>query len=57
VAGAPAAEPVVRDAADLAALVAERQATGLSRRDAVDAVAAEVGLPRREVYAAALGNR
>jgi 16S rRNA (cytidine1402-2'-O)-methyltransferase len=57
VAGAPAAEPVVRDAADLAALVAERQATGLSRRDAVDAVAAEVGLPRREVYAAALGTR
>jgi 16S rRNA (cytidine1402-2'-O)-methyltransferase len=57
VAGAPAAEPVIRDAADLAALVAERQATGLSRRDAVDAVAAEVGLPRREVYAAALGNR
>ncbi|BCJ32935.1 ribosomal RNA small subunit methyltransferase I [Actinocatenispora thailandica] len=57
VAGAPAAEPVSRDAADLAALVAERQAAGASRRDAVDAVAAELGLPRREVYAAALGTR
>lgn len=58
VAGAPVAEPVVLNAADLAALVAERQATGgVSRRDAVDAVAAELGLPRREVYAAALGTR
>jgi len=48
--------PVRRDPAEIAALVAERQRAGASRRDAVDAVAAELGLPRREVYAAALGT-
>lgn len=41
------------DADVLAAEVAELLGTGLSRRDAVDAVAGTHGLPRRTVYAAA----
>lgn len=41
-------------AAELAAAVAERRAAGRSRRDAVDEVAAELGVPRREVYNASL---
>jgi 16S rRNA (cytidine1402-2'-O)-methyltransferase len=41
------------DADVLAAEVAELVGTGLSRRDAVDAVAGTHGLPRRTVYAAA----
>jgi 16S rRNA (cytidine1402-2'-O)-methyltransferase len=54
VGGAPAraAEPT---AAELAALVAERMAGGESRRDAVAAVAAITGAPRRAVYDASLG--
>ncbi len=54
VAGAPprSAEPL--DEADLAAAVAGRQADGLSRRDAVAAVAVELGVPRRRVYDAAI---
>jgi 16S rRNA (cytidine1402-2'-O)-methyltransferase len=54
VAGAPATPAAPRTAAELAAEVASRQATGASRRDAVTAVATELGLPRREVYQAAL---
>ncbi|HEX5740921.1 MAG TPA: 16S rRNA (cytidine(1402)-2'-O)-methyltransferase [Pilimelia sp.] len=41
-------------AQDLHAAVAARQAEGMSRRDAVTAVAAATGTPRREVYAAAV---
>jgi 16S rRNA (cytidine1402-2'-O)-methyltransferase len=41
-------------AADVAKRVAALVAGGLSRRDAVDTVAAETGLPRRTVYSAAL---
>ena len=37
---------------DLQALVAEREAAGMTRRDAVAAVAAATGVRRREVYAA-----
>jgi 16S rRNA (cytidine1402-2'-O)-methyltransferase len=53
VGGAPprAAEPTP---AELAALVAERMAGGESRRDAVVAVAAITGAPRRAVYEASL---
>ena len=50
------AEPPARSTADpaaLAALVADAQAGGLSRRDAIATVAAETGLPRRLVYEAA----
>ena len=55
VAGATAA-PASRPTADeLAAAVAELVATGTSRRDAVDAVAARHGMSRREVYAAVNG--
>jgi 16S rRNA (cytidine1402-2'-O)-methyltransferase len=50
--GAGSDAPTVGEA-DLAAQVTERVAAGLSRRDAVDAVAHEHGLSRREVYAAA----
>lgn len=39
--------------ADLAALVAAKIETGLSKRDAIDAVTAETGSPRKQVYAAA----
>jgi 16S rRNA (cytidine1402-2'-O)-methyltransferase len=51
VGGAPESGPI--DPAELAAAVAERVAAGESRRDAVDAVAALTGTPRREVYSAA----
>jgi 16S rRNA (cytidine1402-2'-O)-methyltransferase len=43
-------------AADIAGRVAQLVAGGLSRRDAVDTVAAETGLPRRTVYSAALSS-
>ena len=51
VAGAPAT-PVPRLEA-LAGLVAEHEAEGASRRDAIAAVARDTGLPKRVVYAAA----
>ena len=51
VAGAPAG-PAERPAdEDLRAAVAEREAAGDSRRDAIQAVADEYGLRKREVYA------
>jgi len=52
VAGA-AAPSVSREPADLAAAVAEREAAGASRKDAVREVARELGVPKREVYDAA----
>ncbi|HVT20829.1 MAG TPA: 16S rRNA (cytidine(1402)-2'-O)-methyltransferase [Mycobacteriales bacterium] len=52
VAGAPARAPVA-DPAALRQAVERRVAAGASRRDAVDAVASETGLPRRVVYDAA----
>ncbi len=56
VAGGGGVEPVSADPAELAAQVAELVEHGLSRRDAVDQVAAATGLSRREVYAAAHGR-
>jgi 16S rRNA (cytidine1402-2'-O)-methyltransferase len=56
VAGAEASSSSATEPAALAALVAEQQAGGLSRRDAVAAVAADTGLPRRVVYQAAHGG-
>jgi 16S rRNA (cytidine1402-2'-O)-methyltransferase len=56
VGGAPApADTPVADA-DLRAAVAEREAAGLSRRDAIAAVAREYGVPRRRVYALTVGS-
>jgi 16S rRNA (cytidine1402-2'-O)-methyltransferase len=48
VAGAPAGDVD----ADPVALVAEREAAGLTRKEAIADVAAELGRPKREVYAA-----
>ncbi len=54
VAGAPAVEQRRYSAAELAAAVGQRQESGLSRRDSIAAVARELGVPRREVYSAAV---
>ena len=51
--GASPQERVDPTAEELAAAVAEHVNGGMSRRTAVDAVATELGLPRRTVYAAA----
>jgi 16S rRNA (cytidine1402-2'-O)-methyltransferase len=59
VGGATAASPEAR-AAEVSAAAAEvdrRVASGSSRKDAVAAVAAEAGLPRRLVYEAAVSPR
>jgi 16S rRNA (cytidine1402-2'-O)-methyltransferase len=55
VAGAPR-RPAAAAPRDAAPLVAERVRAGMSRRDAVAAVTAETGLPKREVYAVALAR-
>jgi 16S rRNA (cytidine1402-2'-O)-methyltransferase len=52
--GAPPAAAAVVDPAAVAALLAERLAEGATRRDAVDAVAAELGARRRDVYETAV---
>jgi 16S rRNA (cytidine1402-2'-O)-methyltransferase len=51
VAGAPPAV-LARTPADLAAAVAEREQAGLTRKDAIAAVARAAGVPKKEVYAA-----
>lgn len=51
VAGAPAGPPTPPDDGELRAEVAEREAGGQSRRDAIQAVADAHGLRKREVYA------
>jgi 16S rRNA (cytidine1402-2'-O)-methyltransferase len=48
--GAPATSVVPPDEAEIAALVADAEATGLSRRDAVLEVTRRTGLPKRVVY-------
>jgi 16S rRNA (cytidine1402-2'-O)-methyltransferase len=53
IAGAPATAAGRPADEDLRAAVAAREAAGMSRRDAVTAVAAAYGLPKREVYALA----
>ena len=52
VSGAPA-EQIDLSETDLASLVAVKLESGLSKRDAIDAVAQETGAPRKQVYAAA----
>jgi 16S rRNA (cytidine1402-2'-O)-methyltransferase len=56
VAGAADAVPAA-SAADAAAMVAEREAVGADRKEAIAAVAREVGLPKRDVYAAVAARR
>ncbi|HEY4631076.1 MAG TPA: 16S rRNA (cytidine(1402)-2'-O)-methyltransferase [Blastococcus sp.] len=56
VAGATAA-PVVLDAEQLAAAVAEEEAAGATRRDAIRAVVVRTGLPRRTVYDAVVAAK
>jgi 16S rRNA (cytidine1402-2'-O)-methyltransferase len=52
------ADPVAELAdADLPAAVAHREAAGLTRKEAIAAVAAESGRPRREVYDAVVAAR
>jgi 16S rRNA (cytidine1402-2'-O)-methyltransferase len=53
VAGAPAGAAARPSDAELRATLADREAAGSSRRDAIAEVAKEYGLPRREVYAIA----
>lgn len=53
IAGAPPAPPPAEDAV-IAALRAHLEA-GASKREAIAAVATELGVPRREVYAVAIG--
>jgi 16S rRNA (cytidine1402-2'-O)-methyltransferase len=55
VAGAAAARPVRPSDQELRSAVAEREAAGRSRRDAIAAVAEAYGLRRREVYAVVHG--
>ncbi|HEY7816485.1 MAG TPA: 16S rRNA (cytidine(1402)-2'-O)-methyltransferase, partial [Nakamurella sp.] len=56
VAGAPAVVETAPEGVELVALVDELVAAGATRRDAVDEVAGRFGLPRRTVYAAAVGR-
>jgi len=48
--GAPEAAPLPRDPGTLAGSVAEAEAAGMSRKDAILDVARRAGLPKREVY-------
>jgi 16S rRNA (cytidine1402-2'-O)-methyltransferase len=58
VGGAPAGTAAAgTDIGEAIAEVGRRVAGGMSRRDAVTAVAAEAGLPRRAVYEAAVSSR
>ena len=50
-------QPVVMDDAQVAALVAEEEARGATRKDAIRAVVTRTGLPRRTVYDAVLSTR
>ncbi|HEY9409185.1 MAG TPA: 16S rRNA (cytidine(1402)-2'-O)-methyltransferase [Jiangellaceae bacterium] len=56
VAGAPQIATSVTPE-DAAAIVAEREAAGTSRKEAIAEVAREVGLPKREVYAAVVAAK
>jgi 16S rRNA (cytidine1402-2'-O)-methyltransferase len=56
VAGAVAA-PVSLDADQLAAAVAEEEAGGATRKDAIRAVVVRTGLPRRTVYDAVVAAK
>ncbi|MGA5703859.1 16S rRNA (cytidine(1402)-2'-O)-methyltransferase [Peterkaempfera bronchialis] len=57
VAGAPPAEPEQLDPAELARRVAAREAAGERRKEAIAAVAADAGLPKREVFDAVVAAK
>jgi 16S rRNA (cytidine1402-2'-O)-methyltransferase len=57
VGGAPVIAQAPPDEAELAGLVQDLVTAGRTRRDAVDEIAARLGLPRRAVYAAAVATR
>ncbi|HLK94924.1 MAG TPA: 16S rRNA (cytidine(1402)-2'-O)-methyltransferase, partial [Nocardioidaceae bacterium] len=56
VGGAPA-EPVSLAPAELADLVADEEAAGATRKDAIRAVVVRTGLPRRTVYDAVVAAK
>jgi 16S rRNA (cytidine1402-2'-O)-methyltransferase len=56
VAGAPV-EPVALSPSELAELVAEEEAAGADRKEAIRAVMARTGRPRREVYDAVVSHK
>ncbi|MCC9306833.1 16S rRNA (cytidine(1402)-2'-O)-methyltransferase [Kitasatospora sp. RB6PN24] len=57
VGGAPPAAPAQLTPAELAARVADREAAGERRKEAIAAVAAELGLPKREVFDAVVAAK
>ena len=57
VAGAPEPAPQELDAAELARRVAEREAAGERRKEAIAAVAASAGIPKREVFDAVVAAK
>ncbi|WP_035846690.1 16S rRNA (cytidine(1402)-2'-O)-methyltransferase [Kitasatospora azatica] len=57
VAGAPPAAPQQHTAAELAARVAAREEAGERRKEAIAAVAAELALPKREVFDAVVAAK
>ncbi len=57
VSGAPPVEPEAPSPAELRAFVEEEVLAGSTRRDAVSTVARRLGLKRRQVYEAALGQQ
>ncbi|WP_019873274.1 16S rRNA (cytidine(1402)-2'-O)-methyltransferase [Sporichthya polymorpha] len=57
VAGAPPAEAGAVAPAELAARVADREAAGETRKEAIAAVAASAGLPKREVFDAVVAAK
>ncbi|NUU25913.1 MAG: 16S rRNA (cytidine(1402)-2'-O)-methyltransferase [Streptomycetaceae bacterium] len=57
VAGAPPADPAELGPGELAALVASREGAGQPRKEAIAAVAAELGLPKREVFDAVVAAK
>lgn len=56
-AGAPSVDPASLGAGDLAAMVAVLEADGTPRKEAIVAVARDLGLPKRQVYAAVVEHR
>ncbi|WP_377269738.1 16S rRNA (cytidine(1402)-2'-O)-methyltransferase [Peterkaempfera sp. SMS 1(5)a] len=57
VAGAPPAAPARLEPAELARLVTVREEAGERRKEAIAAVAAQVGLPKREVFDAVVAAK